>query len=135
MDVSAQKRLGRNLKLLRASKNITQNDMSELIGLTRSSYTQYELGNRIPDAETLYVIAKFFRIRMDLLFEPDIGKFLSEVAYSRTHSENDEKLMENYRQMSPFSKGRLIEFSEKLIEGDKIRESNLKALEDRRQVD
>ena len=135
MDVSAQKRLGRNLKLLRASKNITQSDMSELIGVTRSSYTQYELGNRIPDAETLYVIAKFFRIRMDLLFEPDIGKFLSEVAYSRTHSENDEKLMENYRQMTPFSKGRLIEFAEKLVEGDKIRESNLKALENRRQVD
>lgn len=135
MDVSAQKRLGRNLKLLRASKNINQSDMSELIGLTRSSYTQYELGNRIPDAETLYVIAKFFGIRMDLLFEPDIGKFLSELAYCRTHSENDEKLMENYRQMSPFSKGRLIEFSETLLEGDKIRENNLKALENRRQVD
>ena len=72
---------------------------------------------------------------MDLLFEPEKAKFLSEVAYSRTHGENDEKLMENYRQMSPFSKGRLIEFSEKLVEWDKIKENNLKALEGRRQVD
>ena len=37
--------------------------------------------------------------------------------------------------MSPFSKGRLIEFSEKLVEWDKIKENNLKALEGRRQVD
>ena len=135
MEVSAQKRLGRNLKLLRASKGINQSDMSELIGLTRSSYTQYELGNRIPDAETLYIILQFFHVQMELLFEPDIGKFLSEVTYYRMHSENDEKLMKNYRQMSPFSKGRLLEFSEKLVEWDKIKEKNLKALEDRRQVD
>ena len=135
MEVSAQKRLGRNLKLLRASKDINQHDMSELIGLTRSSYTQYELGNRIPDAETLYIIAKYFRIRMELLFEPDIEKLLSEVAYSRTYSENDKKLLENYQKMSPFSKGRLLEFSEKLVEWDRIKENNLKALKDRRQVD
>lgn len=135
MEVSAQRCLGRNLKLLRASRDINQSDMADLIGLARSSYTQYELGNRIPDAETLYIIAKFFRIRMDLFFEPEKAKFLSEVAYSRTHGENDEKLMENYRQMSPFLKGRLIEFSEKLVEWDKIKENNLKALEGRRQVD
>lgn len=60
MEVSAQRCLGRNLKLLRASRDINQSDMADLIGLARSSYTQYELGNRIPDAETLYIIAKFF---------------------------------------------------------------------------
>ena len=39
MEVSAQRCLGRNLKLLRTSRDINQSDMADLIGLTRSSYT------------------------------------------------------------------------------------------------
>ena len=44
-------------------------------------------------------------------------------------------MTKNYQKMSPFSKGRLLEFSEKLVEWDRIKENNLKALKDRRQVD
>lgn len=48
MGLSTQQRLGQNLKILRASKDVNQNEMAEYIGLTRSSYAQYELGNRTP---------------------------------------------------------------------------------------
>ena len=73
MGLSTQQRLGQNLKILRASKDVNQNEMAEYIGLTRSSYAQYELGNRTPDAHTLYAIAKFYKISIDLLFEPDLS--------------------------------------------------------------
>ena len=68
MGLSTQQRLGQNLKILRASKDVNQNEMAEYIGLTRSSYAQYELGNRTPDAHTLYAIAKFYKISIDFAF-------------------------------------------------------------------
>lgn len=123
--------LGKNLRLLRTSRDISQSDMAESLGLTRSSYAQYELGNRMPDARILYEIARFFSFDMELLFETDQAKFLSEISCAVIHSDKDEKLLENYRLMSPFSKGRLLEFSEKLVESDMIRERNLRELQKR----
>ena len=108
--------------------------MAEYIGLTRSSYAQYELGNRTPDAHTLYAIAKFYKISIDLLFEPDLSKFLSEMTYSQIDGDNSQLLIDNFRQLSPFNKGRLVEYSQKLLEWDKIKEQNQKELEKRRQI-
>ena len=134
MGLSTQQRLGQNLKILRASKDVNQNEMAEYIGLTRSSYAQYELGNRTPDANTLYAIAKFYKISIDLLFEPDLSKFLSEMTYSQIDGDNSQLLIDNFRRLSPFNKGRLVEYSQKLLEWDKIKEQNQKELEKRRQI-
>lgn len=134
MGLSTQQRLGQNLKILRASKDVNQNEMAEYIGLTRSSYAQYELGNRTPDAHTLYAIAKFYKISIDLLFEPDLSKFLSEMTYSQIDGDNSQLLIDNFRRLSPFNKGRHVEYSQKLLEWDKIKEQNQKELEKRRQI-
>lgn len=134
MGLSTQQHLGQNLKILRASKDVNQNEVAEYIGLTRSSYAQYELGNRTPDAHTLYVIAKFYKISIDLLFEPDLSKFLSEMTYSQIDGDNSQLLIDNFRRLSPFNKGRLVEYSQKLLEWDKIKEQNQKELEKRRQI-
>ena len=109
--------------------------MSEHIGLTRSSYAQYELGNRMPDAYTLYVIARFYHVSVDLLFEPNLNKFISEMAYFQSDGDNSQLLFENFKCLSPFNKGRLVEYSQKLLEWDKIKEKNQKELEKRRQTD
>lgn len=135
MGLSAQQNLGKNLKLLRASKGVSQAQMSEHIGLTRSSYAQYELGNRMPDAYTLYVIARFYHVSVDLLFEPNLNKFISEMAYFQSDGDNSQLLFENFKRLSPFNKGRLVEYSQKLLEWDKIKEKNQKELEKRRQTD
>ncbi len=134
MGLSTQQNLGKNLKILRASKGVSQAEMSEHIGLTRSCYAQYELGNRMPDAHTLYVIAGFYHISMDLLFMSNLGKFLSEMTYFQIDGDNSQLLIENFRRLSPFNKGRLIEYSQKLIEWDKLKEENLKQLEKHRQT-
>ena len=135
MGLTTQQNLGKNLKILRASKGVSQAEMSEYIGLTRSSYAQYELGNRMPDAYTLYVISRFYCISMDLLFVPNLSKFLSEMTYFQIDGDNSQLLIENFRRLSPFNKGRLVEYSQKLIEWDKFKEENLKQLEKHRQAD
>lgn len=54
-------------KSLRTSRNYTQEELSKLLNITRSSLGMYETGKREPDYETLEKIADFFNVDMDYL--------------------------------------------------------------------
>ena len=133
MNMTPQERLGYNLKILRTGRNVNQNILAEFVGLTRSAYAQYELGNRTPDAITLHLIAEFHEVSMDLLFESNLERFLSEMASFRMSGDSSQELIENYRCLSPFSKGRLIEYSQNLLAWDRLSEEDLARLEKNRQ--
>ncbi|MEC1583274.1 helix-turn-helix domain-containing protein [Bacillus subtilis] len=59
--------LSDRLVKLRKSKKLTQQGLAERLQITRSSLSQYELGNRQPDYETLKRIADFFEVSTDYL--------------------------------------------------------------------
>lgn len=59
--------LGSNLQNLRKEKNILQKEMADILGINRVTYTNYELGKREPDIETLIKIANFFDVTIDEL--------------------------------------------------------------------
>ena len=46
------------LKLLRINNNLTQQQMSELLNITRQAYAKYEQGKREPNFDTLKKIVK-----------------------------------------------------------------------------
>ena len=125
MKVSTQKNIGRNLRTLRNHNSLSQNDMAEAAGLTRSTYVQYELGNRTPDAEALYDVAMCFGLAMEMFFEEDTEKFIGALAFARECSEGESKLVDNYSKLSPFFKGMLLEKSHQLLEWNKSRQSCL----------
>ncbi|MCY8321137.1 helix-turn-helix transcriptional regulator [Bacillus inaquosorum] len=52
---------------LRKSKKLTQQGLAAKLKITRSSLSQYEIGNRQPDYETLKKIADFFEVTTDYL--------------------------------------------------------------------
>lgn len=52
---------------LRKEKKLTQHELAKQLGITRSALSQYELGNRQPDYETLQKIAEFFECSTDYL--------------------------------------------------------------------
>lgn len=61
------------LKKFRTEKNITQANMSKLLGLTRSTYSLYELGRREPNIDTLKKNSQYLRSntgRTDRMAEP-----------------------------------------------------------------
>jgi transcriptional regulator with XRE-family HTH domain len=120
--------LGRNLKALRAYKGLSQAAMSEIVGLARSSYAQYELGRRLPDTQVLCSIASKFGLTLESLFEPDPSNFLNKLTYCHAEHENEKELIYNFDNLSAFSKGRLLEFSQKLLELDRFRAENLSIL-------
>ncbi|MBQ7505338.1 MAG: helix-turn-helix domain-containing protein [Ruminococcus sp.] len=58
---------GDNLKYLRQNKNLTQQKLADVLGISRSAIGMYESGEREPDFETLEAIADFFNVRFDEL--------------------------------------------------------------------
>ena len=70
--------LARNLKLKRKQLGLTQQLMSDLLNLERSTYAYYETGKTSPSLETLSKLAAMFDCSIeDLLRETDAG-LLSE---------------------------------------------------------
>lgn len=58
---------GMRLMSLRKARNLTQEHMAKQLGLTRSSYTCYEIGTSMPGVMTLCMIADIFEVSLDYL--------------------------------------------------------------------
>jgi len=55
------------LRELRENKNVTQNEIAELLKITRSAYSQYETGRRQMNYETLCLLADYYSVSIDYL--------------------------------------------------------------------
>ncbi|WP_185248286.1 LexA family transcriptional regulator [Chryseobacterium bernardetii] len=64
-----------NIVFLRGKKNMTQQELADLLILTRSRYVAYEYGRTEPPIEILLRISKFYNISIDLLLTVDLSKF------------------------------------------------------------
>ncbi len=89
-----------NLKDLRESRGMTQEQLADFLNLSRSTIAGYEARNRQPDFEHLVTIADFFQVTIDYLLrgyknEPDIPI-----------KENilDQEVLRSYRRLSLESK-------------------------------
>lgn len=128
MKEQTQKIIGQNLRLLRNSHGLTQDDMAEIIGNSRSLYTHYELGSRAQDTESLYNIASYFGIDMSSLFEPEIHDFLNIISNGINTSEQFSEIAHVYNQLSPYSRGRLAERALSLLDEETRRREKQKSI-------
>lgn len=55
------------LRTVRKSANLTQREMAQKIGVSRSSYTYYETGHVQPDITTLVKICRILEVSADSL--------------------------------------------------------------------
>ena len=60
-----------NLALLRKRNKLTQNDLGALLGLSGSTISMYERGERMPSKEALELIADHFNVPIDFLLGRD----------------------------------------------------------------
>lgn len=58
---------GYRLKTLRLKKNLTQQQLAELLGVTKSVISAYENGTRYPAYDVLVKIARIFKVSTDYL--------------------------------------------------------------------
>lgn len=60
---SCRKMLGKRIKELRKSKNLTQEKLSELVGFEPNHITKIEAGKHFPQPEKLEILAKYSMCR------------------------------------------------------------------------
>ncbi|ACL75917.1 helix-turn-helix domain-containing protein [Ruminiclostridium cellulolyticum] len=59
--------IGENLKYLRNVHNKTQQDIAEILKISRQAYTHYESNKREPDIKTLVKLADYYMVSLDML--------------------------------------------------------------------
>jgi Predicted transcriptional regulators len=64
--------LSQNLKRLRHDKNMTQEELAKVLGISFQSISKWERGDGYPDITLLPVIANYFEISIDTLLGNDI---------------------------------------------------------------
>ena len=62
--------IGKRIEFLRDTAGMSQRDVSEIIGIAKSTYSGYELGQHEPSAETICRLAELFKVTTDFI----IGK-------------------------------------------------------------
>lgn len=67
-----KKSLALKLLELRQSHNLTQKQLCEALNIGRSTYSYFETGSRIPDVETLLLIARYYEVSLDELVTDSI---------------------------------------------------------------
>ncbi len=84
----AHKYIAKNIKLLRSISGLTQEQISELLHMSRSCYCNMEAGKKVPDFESIYVLSRFYNISLDYILAFDIAEqMLSLLQMDRQETE------------------------------------------------
>ncbi len=64
------KNLCRRLKRLRKASGMTQDQVAQLLNLTRSAYTYYETGKTLPSIRSVIILAQAYGVTTDEILLP-----------------------------------------------------------------
>lgn len=68
--------IGNTILKLRKSKNITQDELGKILGVSNQAVSKWETGSGLPDIELLPLIADYFNISIDKLFGRDVSDYM-----------------------------------------------------------
>lgn len=122
MDLDTQLRVGRNLIFLRKSVKLSQCVFADYIEVSRTSYSQYEQGERLPDVHTIHAICNFYHLKIDTLLSTDLWKAANNFLLYQDHINDERQLLTLYQGLSEESKLKLTERAEQLVALDAERQ-------------
>lgn len=98
MDVN--KFIGNKIREFRLKKNITQEELAELLQTTPQSISRYEIGERKTNNDILFQLADYFKISINDFFPP--------ITQEQVKQEIDDDMTEVYNEddMQVFIKGK-----------------------------
>ena len=85
-DNEIRKNIQNNLKELRKKHNMTQTDVAKLTGKAKTTVATWEQGSTLPDAYTLYRLAKRYNVSMDYIYQDNSGNSYVIETRFRDHS-------------------------------------------------
>ncbi|MDD3139391.1 MAG: helix-turn-helix transcriptional regulator [Lachnospiraceae bacterium] len=98
------------LKILRESKDVTQQDLAKYLSVSRTTITGYETRNREPDYDKLMRLASYFGVSVDYL----IGNDSSNSYQKYIEKDVDSTVISQYRKLTLESKISTMEYIELL---------------------
>ncbi|HBQ85172.1 MAG TPA: XRE family transcriptional regulator [Syntrophomonas sp.] len=109
--------LGIRLKKLRLEHALSQADLAQILGISRSAIASYENNLRNPDYDTLIHMAEFFEVKVDYLLGVNLLNFSSSVDYQHILREihevlqsstlNDDKKQQIMNEVSDYFKWKI----------------------------
>lgn len=76
--------LSNNLRYLRKQRGLTQDQMGEILNISRQAYSNYETNSRTPDLDILLFLSGFYKIGLNELV---LGNLKGGAAHSDLFSE------------------------------------------------
>lgn len=68
----------RQLKIIRLQNELTQQQLADALGITRSAYCGYEIGRRTPDLDTFVRLSEFYNLPLKDFFEQLDSNLMSD---------------------------------------------------------
>lgn len=103
------------LKYYRMREGLSQKALATRLGLSASTISMYEVGEREPDFETEEKIADFFNVDLNTLRGKDIEAPAFSPSLSPDLDPDDQELLSKYHMLSEEGKGMLQDRADELI--------------------
>lgn len=110
-DTTYQKRFADNLHALREYRKLTKTQAANELGIHRETYAAYENGTTSPSFAATVSIAEFFQVQLSDMLEKEPDALIAEQEFFDSLDSDERAFVHSYRKLSPFSKGRLMEFA------------------------
>lgn len=96
--------LNKNIRLLRNTKGISQEKLSNAIHLTRTTYCAYEKGHKPIDLQTIDALASLYGISFDSLVNYDLSEGIFNRIYFTEENKDLAEMLNAYQYLSMTSK-------------------------------
>ena len=113
------------LKLIRIQNELTQQQLADALGITRSAYCGYEIGRRSPDLDTIVKLSKFYKLPLVSFFEKLDSSLISDYPefdanedtwYLSKLTKQERALIARMRSMDEKDKKEIYDMAESKIE-------------------
>ena len=75
----------RQLKIIRKQNELSQQQVADVLGISRSAYCGYETGRRSPDVDTIVKLSNFYRLPLEKFFD---NRIPTEYLYDDSYYES-----------------------------------------------
>ena len=93
--------IGQRIKAARKSKNLTQQELGDILGVSKVSICGYENGTRIPTLENFIQLLDVLEVKPDYLLGREVTAICEEeVPYSVSISKEDLNIVNEFKKYS-----------------------------------
>ncbi len=113
------------LKIIRVQNKLTQQQIADALGITRSAYCGYEIGRRSPDLDTIVKLSEFYNLPLVSFFEKLDSSLVSDSYefdtdkdswYLSQLTKEERSLIARVRSMGEKDKQEIFDLAESKIE-------------------